>query len=82
MLAENMYERVRCDVKIVWGEQDPWIPTEKLEDLVKRMNGSVKECAYIPEAGHPVMLDQPERFAIEVFDWLTRFGSPRSLTES
>ena len=78
MLAGDLYERVRCDVKIVWGEQDQWIPREKMEDLMRRLNGRVKECAFIPEAGHLIMLDQPGRFAIEVFDWLTRFGSPRS----
>ena len=82
MLEGNLYERVRCDVKIVWGEQDQWIPREKIEDLTRRLKGRVKDCAFIPEAGHLVMLDQPGRFAIEVFDWLTRFGSPRSLITS
>jgi pimeloyl-ACP methyl ester carboxylesterase len=82
MLEGNMYERVRCDVKILWGEKDQWIPREKVEDLMKRIGGMVKEHAFIPDAGHLVMLDQPARFAIEVFDWLTRFGSPRSLTTS
>lgn len=82
MLAEDLYERVRCDVKIVWGEQDQWIPRQKVEELIKRLNGKVKECVFIPEAGHLVMLDQPGIFAIEVFDWLTRFGSPRTLITS
>ena len=75
MLERGLYERVRCDVKIVWGEQDQWIPKEKMEDLVKRLGAAVKECVYIPDAGHLVMLDQPGRFAIEVFDWLNHFGS-------
>lgn len=82
MLAADLYGRVRCDVKIVWGEQDQWIPRQKVEDLIKRLGSRVKECAFVPEAGHLVMLDQPGRFAIEVFDWLTRFGSPRSLATS
>ncbi|TVY29514.1 hypothetical protein LHYA1_G001472 [Lachnellula hyalina] len=64
MLEGGFYGRVRCDVKIVWGEQDQWIPKNKVEDLIGRLN------------------DQPERFAIEVFDWLTRFGSPGSLNTS
>jgi len=79
MLEGNMYAGARCDVKIVWGEQDQWIPREKVEELIMRLNGKVKERAFIPEAGHLVMLDQPARFAIEVFDWLTRFGSARGL---
>jgi len=82
MLAGDVYGRVRCDVKIVWGEQDQWIPREKVEDSIERMNGKVKQQAFIPNAGHLVMLDQPERFAIEVFDWLVRFGSSRSLIKS
>jgi len=82
MLEGNMYDRVRCDVKVLWGEEDQWIPREKIEDMIKRMNGKVKECAFIPEAGHLVMLDQPGRFAIEVFDWLIRYGSSRSLIAS
>ena len=82
MLEGGFYGRVRCDVKIVWGEQDQWIPKNKVEDLIGRLNGKAKEFAFIPEAGHLVMLDQPERFAIEVFDWLTRFGSPGSLNTS
>ena len=68
MLEGNLYERVRCDVKIVWGEQDQWIPKEKMEELIGRLGGRVKECVFIPDAGHLVMLDQPGRFAIEVFD--------------
>ena len=71
MLAGDSYGRVRCDVKIVWGEQDQWIPREKVEELISRLKGRVKERAFIPEAGHLVMLDQPARFAIEVFDWLS-----------
>lgn len=72
MLDAGLYERVRCDVKIVWGEQDQWIPRAKIEELVERMKGKVKECAFIPNAGHLVMLDQSARVAVEVFDWLSR----------
>ncbi|MCJ1441966.1 MAG: hypothetical protein MMC23_002458 [Stictis urceolatum] len=82
MLEGDMYGHVRCDVKILWGEEDQWIPKDKIEDLIRRLNGKVKECAFIPNAGHLVMLDQPARFAIEVFDWLTRFGTTRSFVTS
>ncbi|PVH85123.1 alpha/beta-hydrolase [Cadophora sp. DSE1049] len=82
MLDADLYGRVRCDVKVVWGEQDQWIPREKVEDFIKRLGGRFREKAFVPDAGHLVMLDQPGRFAIEVFDWLTRFGSSRSLVES
>jgi pimeloyl-ACP methyl ester carboxylesterase len=79
MLEGNSYERIRCDVKVVWGEEDQWIPRHKVEDFIARSKGRVKETTFIPEAGHLVMLDQPARFAIEIFDWFTRFGSNQSL---
>ncbi|KAL2071885.1 hypothetical protein VTL71DRAFT_13120 [Oculimacula yallundae] len=81
MLDKELYAKVRCDVKIVWGEQDQWIPREKIETLIEMLGERFKEKAFIPNAGHLVMLDQPGRFAVEVFDWLTRFGSEKSLVD-
>jgi len=81
MLVGDLYGCIRCHIKIVWGKQDQWIPREKVEDSIRRMSDKVMEHVFIPNAGHLVMLDQPERFAIEVFDWLIRFGTPRSLIE-
>jgi pimeloyl-ACP methyl ester carboxylesterase len=77
MLEGELYAQVRCDVKIVWGEQDQWIPRAKIQELINRLDGKVKETVLIAEAGHLVMLDQPERFAIEVFDWLIHYGTSR-----
>lgn len=74
MLEGELYKRVRCHVKIIWGEQDQWIPREKIEEFRLRLGDRVGEFVVIPEAGHLVMLDQPERFAIESFDWLNRPG--------
>ncbi|KAG7009935.1 cellobiose dehydrogenase [Physcia stellaris] len=83
MLDGELYARVRCEVKIVWGEQDGWIPRGKVEELMRRLpEGKVRDCAFIPDAGHLVMVDQPARFAVELFDWLTRFGSLRGRGES
>ncbi|KAF1347546.1 Alpha/Beta hydrolase protein [Delphinella strobiligena] len=72
MLEGELYGRVRCRVKIIWGEQDQWIPREKIEEFRRRPGGGGGEFVGIPEAEHLVMLDQPERFAIEVFEWLSR----------
>ncbi|KFX96198.1 hypothetical protein O988_05420 [Pseudogymnoascus sp. VKM F-3808] len=74
MLEGNLYAQVRCDVKIVWGEQDQWIPRARIEETSKGLGSRVKQTAYIPDAGHLVMLDKPEMFAIEVFDWLIHYG--------
>ncbi|RMZ16705.1 hypothetical protein D0860_00829 [Hortaea werneckii] len=70
MLEGNKYEKVRCRVKVLWGENDTWIPREKIERLIEMLGDKVKEVAFIPEAGHLVMLDQPGRVAVEVYDWL------------
>ncbi|KAF2152244.1 alpha/beta-hydrolase [Myriangium duriaei CBS 260.36] len=71
MLTGNLYEGIRCDIKVLWGAEDTWIPKEKLEELSRRSNGKVTEIVVVPEAGHLLMLDQPARFAVEVFTWLT-----------
>ncbi|KAF2444914.1 alpha/beta-hydrolase [Karstenula rhodostoma CBS 690.94] len=72
MLDHNLYENMQCPVKTMWGEQDQWIPREKLESLADMLKDSFKEFVVVPDAGHLVMIDQPERVAIETFDWLTK----------
>lgn len=70
MLDQDMYSQVRCDVKIIWGENDHWIPREKMEKLSHMLESRLKEFVVVPEAGHLLMLDQPARVAVEVYDWL------------
>jgi pimeloyl-ACP methyl ester carboxylesterase len=72
MLDADMYASVRCDVKILWGQEDRWIPWEKMESLVNKMGHRVREFIAIPEAGHLIMIDQPERVALEVLSWLSQ----------
>lgn len=76
MLEGDSYARVRCDAKVLWGENDTWIPKERIEELVARMKGRVKEKVFVPKAGHLVMLDQPARVAVEIYDWLIRAEGP------
>lgn len=73
MLDADMYANVRCDVKILWGEQDQWIPREKVEALARKMSRCVRGFVVIPEAGHLLMIDQPERVALESFEWLEQY---------
>lgn len=72
MLDQKLYEEVRCDVKIVWGESDAWIPKHKMERLREMLGEKCKEFIVVPEAGHLVMVDQPERVMSEVLRWVGR----------
>jgi pimeloyl-ACP methyl ester carboxylesterase len=72
MLDADMYADVRCDVKILWGQEDRWIPREKMESLVSKIGHRVREFVAIPEAGHLIMIDQPERIALELLSWLSK----------
>ncbi|WP_127783409.1 alpha/beta hydrolase [Rhodococcus sp. X156] len=55
-------------VRIVWGEQDQWQPVAYAHRLHADIPGS--ELVVIPEAGHFVMEDAPERVAGEVLRFL------------
>lgn len=72
LLDNGLYSKVRCDVKILWGEKDGWIPLDKMQKLAKLLGDRLKSFVTVPEAGHLIMLDQPERVALEIARWLER----------
>jgi len=55
---ESQYGQIRCPVRIIWGEQDGWIPIERGRELAKRIPGS--SFLAVPDAGHLVQEDAPE----------------------
>lgn len=72
MLDGDLYSAVRCDVTVLWGEQDQWIPREKMEKLTALLEKRLRDFVVVPEAGHLVMIDQPERVMFEVCKWLDK----------
>jgi len=66
LLACNRYdctgqvEAVRLPTLVVGGETDPMTPPRGMRSLHQRIAGS--QLALIPEAGHFVMVEQPEAF--------------------
>jgi pimeloyl-ACP methyl ester carboxylesterase len=74
MFAEGgegcLYGRVRCGVSVLWGEGDSWIPREKMERLCGLLGERLEGFVVVEEAGHLVMLDQPERVEEEIRRWL------------
>ena len=55
-------------VKIIWGKEDSLIPVVCAEKLAVAVRA--KEVVIIEEAGHLVMLDQPEQLGVELSKWL------------
>ena len=55
---ESRYGEMRCPVRIIWGEQDGWIPLGRGQELARRIPGSTLRV--VPEAGHLVQEDAPE----------------------
>lgn len=74
LLDNGLYSQVRCDVKVLWGEKDEWIPYEKMQRLAELLGRRLKGFVIVAEAGHLIMLDQPERVTLEIARWLERKG--------
>lgn len=55
---DSEYGEVRCPVRIIWGEQDNWIPVERGRELAQRIPGS--SLRVVPAAGHLLQEDAPE----------------------
>ena len=56
--VEPMFGDVRCPVKILWGEDDPWIPLDRGRSLHERMPQAAFET--IPGVGHLPQLEAPD----------------------
>ena len=65
---ESFYPNIRCPVKIIWGECDPWIPLsrgEALRDLIDPV--SFKS---LPKIGHLPQLESPKAVLHELATFL------------
>jgi pimeloyl-ACP methyl ester carboxylesterase len=65
--------RVDAPTLVIWGEQDPALGTE-LNDRLERYVRRPLHIEYLPDVGHWVVQDVPERFVTLVTDFLE--GSP------
>lgn len=65
---EPQYGDIRCPTKIVWGEDDPWIPLERARALHGRMPKA--EFETIPAAGHLPQLEQADAVVKAALDFL------------
>ena len=74
MFDQGLYKNVRCNVKLVWGSEDTWIPRHKMDELAELLQGRLRSYVAVPQAGHLLMIDQPERVTVEIVSWLTIEG--------
>lgn len=65
----DMYGELNCGVRILRGEGDTWVPGEKIEKLAGILGWC--EIGVVEGAGHLVMMDAPERVAVEVVAWMS-----------
>ena len=59
-------------LKIVWAENDIWVPLEQGEELRRRINPA--EFVVVKEAGHLLQVDQPEVVMYEIAIWLAKMS--------
>ena len=66
--VQEHYREISFPVKIVWGEEDGWIPIAKGKELHRMIRGSC--FVTFPRCGHLVQMDNPDaviREAVEFF---------------
>ncbi|MCC0041069.1 MAG: alpha/beta hydrolase [Rhodobiaceae bacterium] len=66
--VEPMFADVRCPVKIVWGEDDPWIPLARGRALHALMADA--QFATLPGTGHLPQLENPQAVLGELLAFL------------
>ena len=66
--VEPLYGSIRCPVKIIWGESDPWIPLVRGKALYAAVGKGSFET--IPEVGHLPQLEAPDQVLLRVQGFL------------
>ncbi len=62
--VEPRFGQIRCPTRIVWGEDDPWIPLERGKALHELMPDA--EFGTLPGAGHMPQLESPAAVLEEI----------------
>lgn len=67
--VQNQYGPMECEVRVLWGEKDDWIPFESGQEFANLIAGG--QITPIPNAGHLVQEDAPEAIVAAMFDRVT-----------
>lgn len=65
--VEPLYPGVRCSVRLIWGEEDAWIPIATGERLADVLPGC--RLVRVPGAGHLVQEDAPEAILAQALEF-------------
>ncbi len=66
---EPLYPTLKVPVRVLWGDQDGWIPLPEGQRLTAMIPGA--ELRVLPDAGHFSMVDCPGLFAREIDAFLS-----------
>ncbi|HST84358.1 MAG TPA: alpha/beta hydrolase [Kineosporiaceae bacterium] len=75
--VQPRYPELDLPVLIVWGTDDVWLPVDRAHSLAKLIPGA--KLRLIPDAGHLIQFDQPERLAVILHEWLSGFKATRDV---
>ncbi|CAM5336739.1 oxidoreductase [Streptomyces spiroverticillatus] len=75
---EPRYGELSLPVRILWGEDDTWIPLERGQALAARIPGA--SLVPVPGAGHLVQEDAPAELAGALLEFLTEDGGGGTTT--
>lgn len=64
--VQGQYRQLDCPVKILWGEEDQWIPIEKGHELAALISNF--QCEPIANSGHLLQDDCPEAIVAALLD--------------
>jgi pimeloyl-ACP methyl ester carboxylesterase len=70
---ESLLPSITVPVRIVWGENDAWLPpatAERLHELIP-----TSDLILLPDTGHFAMEDSPQEIAATLFDFFTNCTS-------
>lgn len=65
---EPLYPTIKVPTKIIWGQQDRWIPPDRAERLAGMIPGA--ELELIDGAGHLIQYDAPVALSAALTRWL------------
>lgn len=70
--AEHTYGHIgkQMPIRIIWGTDDYWIPYERAAKLGKMLG--TDDIVTVQQAGHLIMLDQPDVLAYSISAWLAK----------